>query len=164
MSHLTDHKPRGFLRWILRAPKWLYRVGFGWLLGERFMLLRYTGWKSGRQRETVIEIIDHDREQDTYYAASGWGTKSDWFQSIRVNPEVHIQVGGRKLAALAQILTRDEGARHLSNYAKSHPVAFRELSKLIVGKVLTGTQEELVGFAQSIPIIAFRKPGQGVQT
>ena len=157
MSKLVEKKPKGVLRWALHAPRWLYHIGLGWLMGERFLLLRYTGRKSGLQRETLIEVVDHDRRQDAYYAASGWGVKSDWFQSIRANPEVHIQVGRRRMAAQAQILDTEEAARHLTTYAKKHPTAFHELSKLMIGKVLEGTEQECMELAQSIPIIAFQR-------
>ena len=157
MSNLVKHKPRGIVRWALRAPRWLYRAGLGWLLGERFLLLRYTGRKSGLQRETVIEVVDHDRERDTYYVASGWGAKSDWFLSIQANPEVRVQVGRHKMTARAQILDLEDAVRRLSSYAKHHPTAFHELSRVMFGRTLKGTNEELLEFARSIPIIALHE-------
>jgi deazaflavin-dependent oxidoreductase (nitroreductase family) len=163
MSSLMKNKPKGLLRWALRAPRWLYHAGFGWLLGERFLLLRYTGRKTGLARETIIEVVDHDREQDTYYAASGWGAKSDWFLSIRASPEVQIQVGKRKMTARAYILDLEEAARHLCLYAKHHPAAFRELSKMMVGKTLQGTNQECMDFARSIPVIAFLNEEKGAK-
>jgi deazaflavin-dependent oxidoreductase (nitroreductase family) len=155
MSNLVKNKPTGPLRWLLRMPRWLYHAGLGWILGQRFLLLRYVGRKSGLLRETVIEVVGHDKENDTYYVASGWGDRSDWFQSIRTNPDVQIQVGRRKLSARAQVVDAEEGARQLFVYARNHPSAFRELSRLITGKAFEGTDKECHEFARMVPVIAF---------
>lgn len=155
MSNSLKSKPKGLLRWALRAPKWFYHAGLGWMLGERFLMLIYRGRKSGLRRETVIEVVDHDPTTDTYYVASGWGTKSDWFQSIRSNPEVIIQVGRRKLNVQAHILDQEEAAHRLCIYAKKHPLAFHELSKLLTGKALAGAADECRHLARTVPVIAF---------
>ena len=156
MSRFIKNKPTGILRWALHAPRWLYHSGLGWMVGNRFLLLSYVGRRSGLDRETVIEIVDHDKESDTFYVASGWGTKADWFQSIRANPDVKIQVGMRKILSHAQVVDFEAAAYRLSTYAKNHPAAFRELSGLLVGKVLRGTQEECRELARTVPVIAFR--------
>ena len=155
MSKLVKSRPRGLLRWVLRAPKWFYHSGLGWILGERFLLLSYWGRKSGLRRETVIEVVDHDQATDTYYVVSGWGTRSDWSQSVRSNPKVIIQVGRRELNASASILDLDEAARRLSIYADKHPAAFHELSKLLTGEALAGTDDECKQLDCTVPVIAF---------
>jgi deazaflavin-dependent oxidoreductase (nitroreductase family) len=155
MSKLAQHRPQGFLRWALHAPRWLYHVGLGWLLDDRFLMLTYTGRRSGLLRETIIEVVNHNKESNTSYVASGWGAKSDWFQSIRTNPEVKIQVGRRKINARAEVLNPEDAARQLSAYAREHPTAFHELSTLLAGKALKGTDEECRELAESIPVIAF---------
>jgi deazaflavin-dependent oxidoreductase (nitroreductase family) len=118
-------------------------------------MLNYIGRKSGQHRETVIEVVDHDKEGDTYYVASGWGTRSDWFQSIRANPEVRIQVGRRKIAADAQVLLLEDSAKRLATYARNHRTAFHELSMLLTGKALAGTDKECLDLARTVPVIAF---------
>ena len=156
MSQLLETRPKGLLRWALHAPRWLYHSGLGWILGDRFLLLHYIGRKSGKPRETIIEVVDHDRASDTYFVASGWGTKSDWFQSIRANPGVRIQVGRRTIEADVHILDLDEAAKRLAGYAKNHRTAFHELSLLLTGKALKGTDQECRDLAHTVPVIAFR--------
>lgn len=155
MSHFIQNKPTGLLRLLLRAPLLLYRAGLGWLLGERFLMLHYVGYKSRLTRETVIEVIGSEKESDTYYVAAAWGSKSDWFRSVRSDPEVIIQVGKRKINAYAQILALEAAAQQLCKYAREHPAAFREISRLLTGKSLEGTNEECTQLAQTIPVIAF---------
>jgi len=156
MSRFIKNKPTGILRWALHAPRWVYHSGLGWMLGNRFLLLSYVGRRSGLDRETVIEMVAHDKESDTLYVASAWGTRADWFQSILANPHVKIQVGMRKITSHAQVVDPEDAAYWLSIYAKNHPTAFRELSGLLVGKALSGTQEECRELARTVPVIAFR--------
>ncbi len=92
---IVDRPPSKALRLGLRLPIWLYRARLGWLLGDRFLMLTHTGRKSGLPRQTVIEVVQHDKGTDTYYVVSGWGEKSDWYQNIRKSPSVTVHVGGR---------------------------------------------------------------------
>ena len=59
------------MRWLLRAPIALYRLGLGGLLGQRFLCLTHAGRVSGRLRTTVIEVLSRDKEQGVYYVVSG---------------------------------------------------------------------------------------------
>ncbi|HSA99435.1 MAG TPA: nitroreductase family deazaflavin-dependent oxidoreductase [Anaerolineales bacterium] len=112
-------------------------------------------YQAQETRETVIEVVRHDEANNIYYVASGWGTRSDWFQSIRADPEVKIQVGNRQVGARAQVLVLEEAADELSMYAKNHPAAFHEISMLLTGKALDGTEDECKLLARSVPVIAF---------
>ena len=59
--------PHGLLRFGLRLPIWLYRLHLGWLFGNRFLLLTHIGRKSGLPRQTVIEVVKHDKESDRFF-------------------------------------------------------------------------------------------------
>ena len=59
--------PKGFNRLMFRAPIWLYRLGLGWMLGKRFLLLNHTGRESGLPRQTVLEVVDYNKTSNTYY-------------------------------------------------------------------------------------------------
>lgn len=76
---ITQHKPAGVLRAMFRAPIFLYRIHLGWLLGGRFLMLTHIGRKSGVPRQTVIEVVSHDKETGKYYVAAAWRDKSDWY-------------------------------------------------------------------------------------
>ena len=43
------------LRQLFRAPVYLYRWNFGWMLGHRFLLLIHIGRRIGLRRHTVLE-------------------------------------------------------------------------------------------------------------
>src|SRR5215475_1895244 len=40
-------------------------------------------------------------QNDSYIVSSGWGENSQWFNNIRLRPEVEIGVGGRRMRATA---------------------------------------------------------------
>ncbi len=156
-SYLAARHPvRGLLRFGVKLPLWLYRAHLGWLLGERFLMLTHFGRKSGRPRETVLEVVDHDRATDSYVVASGWGEKPDWFQNVLKTPNVTIRVGLRQLDVKAERLTVDEAEQWLLNYARQHPRTFRELARFMTGEALASTRADCHRVSEAVPIVAFR--------
>lgn len=150
----TRKPPRGLQRLLWRAPIWLYRLGLGWLLGRRFLLLTHIGRKSGLPRQAVVEIDEYDPATDTYYIASGFGRKSDWYQNILKTPQVTIQVGNRKMEAVAEPLTPEASGEAMVRYARAHPTAARNLAK-VLGLEVDGSEESYRRVAQEhIPFVA----------
>ncbi len=149
------HPPRGWKRIAWRLPIWLYRARLGWLLGSRFLLLTHTGRKSGLPRHAVLEVVRHDRATNTYFVASGFGEKSDWFRNVMKTPQVAIQVGRREMAATAERLPLEDAERELLDYGRRHPRALRNLAR-ILGYRIENTEEDVRALAQVVPIVAFR--------
>ena len=157
---LGDKPPQGFGRALSRFPLWLYRLGLGFLLGGRFLMLTHTGRKSGLPRQTVLEVVRHDTLTDSYVVASGWGEKSNWFRNILKNPRVSIAVGLRRLQAVAVRLS-SEGAQHeFSDYARRHPRAFRMLSSRMLGGATGDTEVDCLLLARNIPIVVLQTLGK----
>ncbi len=130
-SSLTKHPPKGILRWALRLPRVLYRIGLGGLLGQRFILLNHIGRKTGTVHQTVVEVVGHDQDSDTYYVVSGWGFKAQWYQNIIAQPDIIVQVGRRKLSVHAEPLPPEEAVRLIRAYQARYPVAARELGRVM---------------------------------
>lgn len=145
----------GLKKFLFRAPLFLYRIGLGGLLGQRFLLLNHVGRKSGKPRQTVLEVVNHDKASDTYYIASGFGKKSDWYLNILAQPKVEIQVGGRKLAVTAVPLTPEQSGQAMVDYSRRHPTAAKNLSKILGFNVSTEEEYRTVG-RDSIPFIALK--------
>lgn len=156
---VIDAPPGKMLRLGLRLPIWLYRIRLGWLLGGRFLMLIHTGRRSGLSRQTVIEVVQHDKATNTYYVVSGWGEKSDWYQNIRKSPRVTVHVGGRKFQATAEFIALEKAIEILESYAREHPVAFSELSGLFLGERMKPGSDAPQRLAQRMPMVAFH-PGQ----
>jgi deazaflavin-dependent oxidoreductase (nitroreductase family) len=153
---IVDRPPGQALRFGLRLPIWLYRLHLGWLLGNRFLMLTHTGRKSGQPHHTVIEVVQFDKETDTYYAVSGWGEKADWYQNIHAYPEVVINVGRRTLTVHARDIPLPEAIDILDEYTRQHPLAFEELTRLFLGEQLQPGRDAGRRLAESMPMVAFQ--------
>lgn len=151
-----NRKPvTGVKRFLFRAPLFLYRLGLGGLLGKRFLLLNHVGRRSGKHRQAVLEVVNHDKASDTYFVASGFGKKSDWYLNILQTPEVDIQVGWRKMAVTAVSLTPEESGQAMVDYARRYPTAAKNLGRIIGYEVSTEDEYRAVGH-DSIPFIALK--------
>ena len=100
-------------------------------------------------------MVGHDKTTDTYYVASGWGEKSNWYQNIRKTPQVTIQVGGRKFQSEAEFIPLDKAIEVVSNYAREHPIAFNELSGIFLGERMKPGSDAPQRIAQKMPMVAF---------
>ncbi len=100
MSETTDLKPpRGWLKIFFKVPVFVARMGFaGWerLIGVQWMLLTTLGRMSGKKRYTMVDVLLHDPESDTYFIEVGFGKRSDWYRNIKASPVFMAQVGRRK--------------------------------------------------------------------
>jgi len=152
----VDRPPSQALRFGLRLPVWLYRLHLGWLLGNRFLMLTHTGRRSGKVHHTVIEVVQFDKETDTYYAVSGWGNKADWYQNIHAYPEVVINVGRRELKVHATDIPLSEAISILDEYTRRHPLAFKELTRLFLGEQLQPGRDASRRLAELMPMVAFQ--------
>lgn len=149
-------RPQGLQRAFLRAPVWLYRAGLGWLFGGRFVMIVHRGRKSGAARSTVLEVVDHDPADDTYYVASGWGEKADWLQNIAKTPDIILYSGARRRPARAERLSLDAASERLLSYATRHPQTFAALGKFMTGASVAATAEGCRELARKVPLVALR--------
>lgn len=145
--------PRGVTRLFWRSAILIYRLGLGGILGERMLLLNHTGRKSGKARQAVLEVVQHDRAAGTYIVASGFGEKSDWYQNVLAQPQVRIQVGNRRMAARAERLPLPQATAVMLDYNRRHPALLRNLAG-ILGYRMDGSDADVCAFASLIPLVA----------
>ncbi|MEV1174935.1 nitroreductase family deazaflavin-dependent oxidoreductase [Nonomuraea sp. NPDC049784] len=148
--------PTGVSRLLWRLPIHLYWLGLGRLMGGRVMLLNHVGRVSGRPRQAVVEVVEHGERG--YVAASGFGTRADWYRNVMKAPDVTIQVGGRTLPVRAVPLQREEGAELMTRYAPRHPAAARRLCK-IMGFAVDGSVADYREVGRHIPFVLFTPSG-----
>jgi deazaflavin-dependent oxidoreductase (nitroreductase family) len=151
-------RPSGATRFFFRLPIKFYDIGLGWIFGKRLLLLAHRGRKSGVEHQTVIEVVRFDRQTRTYFVASGWGEKSDWYQNVLANPQVKVVSGRDEMQAVARKLAPVEAAEELVDYSHRHPGAWRELASFM-GYKLDGTEADIRALGAMIPMIAF-EPAQ----
>ncbi|MEP5567920.1 MAG: nitroreductase family deazaflavin-dependent oxidoreductase [Halioglobus sp.] len=146
--------PKGLKLKLFRSPLYVYRLGLGFLLGERFIHLKHWGRKSGKPRETVIEVIEWDKEHSKMFSASGFGEKSQWFQNISANSSVFVTVGNIQYQATARVVSSDEAKNVLLRYAKAHPKSIKAVARLS-GYDMEGSEQDILEFSQIIKVVEF---------
>ncbi len=74
------------IRWLVRAPIWLFRARLGFLAGSRLLLLEHVGRKSGARRYVILEVVDRPAP-GKYTVASGFGERAQclWTTSYAVD-------------------------------------------------------------------------------
>jgi deazaflavin-dependent oxidoreductase (nitroreductase family) len=65
------------------------------------MLLTTQGRRTGRPRTGGVSFMPLG---DHFIVFSGWGIGSNWYRNIRVNPEVTVTVGRRRMRAIAHVV------------------------------------------------------------
>jgi deazaflavin-dependent oxidoreductase (nitroreductase family) len=116
------HPPRGFSRLGFRLPIWLYRLGLGGLLGKRFVCLTHTGRRSGKPRQTVLEVVRYDGTTGACIVAAGFGEQSDWVRNVTRDPQITVTVGRNRRTDLAKRLDPVTAGCELAAYARRYPL------------------------------------------
>jgi deazaflavin-dependent oxidoreductase (nitroreductase family) len=132
MSHRKDgivqvtkhvQPPTGFSRILFRVSIYIYPAGLGRILENRILLHHHIGRLAGKERQAVLEVVEHDPADDSFVVASGWGPTAAWYRNVVHKPDVTIQLGRRTLPVRAVTLTEDEGAETFAGYAMKRPMA-----------------------------------------
>ncbi len=151
--------PTGLSRLLFRMPIYLYKIHLGGLLGGRFLLLNHIGRKSGQPRQAIVEVVRHDPANDTYIIASGFGDKAQWFQNLMHTPDITIQVGRRKLAVHARLLSPGEAGDEMADYARRNPKAARTLAGFM-GYEVQDTEAGYWQLGEQLPFVALEPRGK----
>lgn len=146
--------PRGIKALPWKLPILIYRLGLGWIFGERLLLLEHTGRKSGKLRRAVLEVISSTPEENRYYVVSGFGSGSNWYRNILQQPQVTIQLGRHRYHASAKQLPPQRASELVVKYGKEHPTSLKALSSLL-GYEFEHTPEGFREFGRQIPVIQF---------
>ncbi|TAJ99044.1 MAG: DUF385 domain-containing protein [Chloroflexota bacterium] len=102
------------VRWVNRSLKVLnrwfmvpaHRLGLGpWIgtpIGGYILLLRVRGRRSGVIRETPLSYLIED---GSAWVLAGFGTKTEWYRNLLVDPGVEILLPGRVVRCRAEEVT-----------------------------------------------------------
>ncbi|MGV8895436.1 MAG: nitroreductase family deazaflavin-dependent oxidoreductase [Rhodoglobus sp.] len=126
------------IRWLMRAPIGMFRLGLGFLFGGRLLLVEHVGRASGRPRFAVLETVARPARNEILIA-SGHGSRAQWLQNLRANPQCFVSIGRiRRAPATAEVLDSASAPRALAGYAREHPKTWQQLNRLM--KELAGTE------------------------
>ena len=104
----TGPRPGRVLRWLLRMPALMYRLGFADRLGPRLLLLSTTGRRTGRRRTCGLNYVT---DGTTLYVLSGFG-RSGWYRNLRADPHVVVQVGRQVWHGIARAVVDPDERAH----------------------------------------------------
>lgn len=145
--------PAGLRRLMFRIPIYLYRLRLGWLFGSRLLMLNHVGRVSGRPRQVILEVAEHDDSDDSYVVASGWGPTAAWYRNVLHTPDVSIQVGTRAMLVTAVPLAKDEGAQIFVRYASRHRTAAKFVLPRMMGFSVDGSDADFHQVGQRMPFV-----------
>jgi len=153
-------KKKGLLSWIFRAPLPLFHLGLGRLFGKRVLLLTHIGRRTGRRRETLLEVVEYREDGPEVVVANGFGPGSDWVRNIEAKPdEVEVTVGPRHFAAKYRFLGEQEAVKVIKDYEYRNrfiaPIVRRGFSWL-AGWQYRGGDGDRRRLVRQIPLIALR--------
>lgn len=156
---MTSRRPGPRLVRALAAPAALYEINADWLLGRRFLRLTHVGRITGREHQTMLEVIGEDRRRHEVMVMAGLGRRAQWYLNVRGGCGVEVAIGRERFAPAVRELESDEAARVLADYETRHrwvsPVVRRVLS-LLVGWTYDGTAAGRERLVAELPIVALR--------
>lgn len=91
------------------------------------MLITTTGRKTGKKRETMVDVMDYDKTTDTYYIEAAYGAHADWYKNIQSHSFFKAQVGRRKFIARANPLSNEGTGEMLVQFYRHKPIYTRSV-------------------------------------
>lgn len=145
---------------LLGLPRHLYRHGWGWLLGRRFLQLTHIGRRTGRVHTTVLEVVGSDRDSGEIVVVSGFGPGSDWLRNIRANGRAEITIGRDSFPASCRMVPLEEATGILADYERRNRLA-APLIRFLLGRLLgwryDGSTQARRRAAEALPFVAFSR-------
>jgi deazaflavin-dependent oxidoreductase (nitroreductase family) len=140
---------------VFRTPLWLYRRGWGWLLGRTFLMLVHVGRKTGRPHEMVAMILADDRDRGEVVIFSGWGPDVDWLSNLRAGPAREVHIARDCFVPEHRFLGEDEAVAVVAAFKRRHPGRVR-LATAILGWGDLRSDVALRDFVRGHPFVALR--------
>jgi deazaflavin-dependent oxidoreductase (nitroreductase family) len=116
---------------VFRLPLPLYRRGWGWLLGDTFLLLVHVGRKTGKLYSTVAMVLSYDRQSHEAVICSAWGKDTDWIRNIRAHPALKVQIVRESFTPDQRFLSEDDSVAVVAGFRRRHPYRSRLLASVL---------------------------------
>ena len=147
---------------VFRLPRSLYQRGWGWLLGDTFLLLIHAGRKSGKRYSTVAMVLSYDPRTREAVICSAWGQDTDWIRNIRAHPALKVQIGRESFTPEQRFLTQDESLAVVAGFQRRHPHRTRLLAS-VLGWGDLRSDATARGFVGTRPFVSLRPLDSGHQ-
>jgi deazaflavin-dependent oxidoreductase (nitroreductase family) len=104
------------VRWLIAlitsVHRFLYRATGGWIgaraPGIRMLLLEHVGRRSGLRRVTPLLYVEHEGDLIVVASNAGDDRAPGWWYNLLAEPKVSLQVGRRRLEAVARPAAPEE--------------------------------------------------------
>ena len=140
---------------VFRLPLFLYRNGWGWMLGRTFLMLEHVGRRTGKPYETVAMVLGDDADIGEVVICSGWGPHVDWLENLRAGPARQIRIGRDCFFPQHRFLTDDEAFATATAFRDRHPHRLRLIAAILGWGDLRG-DDAVRRFVDGHPFVAFR--------
>jgi deazaflavin-dependent oxidoreductase (nitroreductase family) len=147
---------------VFRLPLQLYRRGWGWLLGDTFLLLAHAGRTTGKGYSTVAMVLRYDPRTREAVICSAWGKDADWIRNIRAHPALQVQIGRDSFTPQQHFLSDDECLAVVAGFRRRHPRRSRLLAS-VLGWGDLGSDAAAREFVSTRPFVCLRPLGSGHQ-
>ncbi len=145
-------------RWLFRAPVYLYHWRCSRPFGRRFLLLIHVGRRTGRRRETVLEVMEY-RQTGEAVVMSAFGRDADWLRNIEATTHPRVVIGGECFVAVHRILGAEEAIDAVRSYERRNfffaPIIRLTLARLL-GWPYRGSEGDRRRLVAQLPLVAFR--------
>jgi deazaflavin-dependent oxidoreductase (nitroreductase family) len=122
------------------APWLAYRLGLGWLLGHRVVLLEHRGRTTGRPVRTVLHVVRWDAASRHVLVAAGSGPGTDWYRNVLAHPLVRVTIGReRNVFGCAVPLPDDEARSELERARARRPGIAGHVVRRLLARLGGGT-------------------------
>lgn len=95
----SNYPPNALLRILYRIPVYFYKIGLGWMFGKRFVLFHHIDRKSGSPYQTVVEVVEIEKETGNVVIVAGYGDQTQWYKNLKKQENTSIHTpprGGRQ--------------------------------------------------------------------
>jgi deazaflavin-dependent oxidoreductase (nitroreductase family) len=147
---------------VFRLPLPLYRRGWGWLLGDTFLLLVHAGRKTGQPHGIVAMVLTHDPATGEAVICSGWGENTDWVRNIRARPALQIEIGRESYTPEQRFLSDGESFEVVVEFRRRHPWRMRLITR-ILGWGDLRSDMAVSDFVRGRPFVSFRPGNDGAR-
>jgi deazaflavin-dependent oxidoreductase (nitroreductase family) len=143
-----DQNPPAFMIPFMKMPLILYRLGLGWMLGKRFMLLTHVGRRSGKIYRSVLAVLHFDEKTREILAVSPW-SGSNWYRNIQATPALEVETGRTRYVPVQRNLSTEEIATLFIEYRRERPIFSRIVAR-IPGWKIDSSYDEFLELAQNL--------------
>jgi deazaflavin-dependent oxidoreductase (nitroreductase family) len=147
---------------VFRLPLFLYRRGWGWLLGDTFLLLVHAGRKTGRPHAIVAMALTYNPDTREAIICSAWGENTDSVRNLRARPALRIEIGPESFTPEQRFLSEEESFEVVVEFQRRHPWRMRLITR-ILGWGDLRSDMAVSDFVRGRPFVSFRPGNDGAR-